>query len=175
MKRRVAAPSHAEREAKRAQTALALLGRHARSFESEVRGASMHPALPERARIRIEPADLEDVRVGTVLAFRAGEFLMAHRVVACVRDVRGRQAWIPRGDALTLSDRPVESALVVGVVTAVCDGDAWRPVAPAPTATGITARALTAVAVTLARIDLRLAAAWSEAWVWLANRTTRQI
>ncbi len=135
----------------------------------------MQPTLTSGARIRIEATEPSEIAVGDVLAFRAGDVLMAHRVVACVRDRHGCQAWIPRGDALTLSDRPVALDLVVGVVTGVLTDGAWEPVRPAPDSRRIVARAFTLAAVWLARVDLGLSAAWSEGCVWLANRTVRRM
>jgi len=142
-----------------------LLRRSGAEIESVVQGRSMGCALPSGARIRIRCAASARYEVGSVVAFRAGDALIGHRVVAASRDRRGRDLLVTRGDAALLCDPPVDPALVLGEVTARADGDAWTPVpGPAPRrgpAAGVAAVSLHVVRG-LAAVDRDLASRFIE-------------
>jgi len=105
------------------QAIAGLLRRAGSSFESEVRGSSMEPTIPDGALIRIGPPPSGDYRVGDVVACVRGEALFAHRIV--YRDPAG-DIVLTRGDGWILCDPPVQRARIVGAVREYLDGGAWR-------------------------------------------------
>ena len=111
---------------------LARLGALARKTEgfiqSELRGRSMAPAIPDGAFIRIRPADEDLWRSGQVVAFVAGHRFMAHRIVYEGRRGATRQFVLTQGDGNWLCDPPVNRSTIVGEVVAFYDGTDWIPV-----------------------------------------------
>ena len=105
----------------------AVLGQTGTGVESVVVGSSMHPTLPQGARVRI--ASGHDWTVGDVIAFVAGDVLVAHRAVAVPR---GGRFVLTRGDATRLPDPPCPVAVVLGPVCEVWREDSWHPVPRPP-------------------------------------------
>ncbi len=82
-------------------------------------GSSMHPLIPEGCRIQVEPVAPEALRLGDVIVYRAGEALMAHRLVA-KRENGGSLRLVTKGDAISWEFREeVEPAQVLGRVSVV--------------------------------------------------------
>ena len=111
-------------------TAIAtLLRQSGREFESQIRGASMHPTLPDGARIRIRCGRFQISR-GDIVAI-AADPPIAHRVVERWRKDR-RTFLLTRGDASWHCDVPVTENDILGLVTALHDGLGWRPPGACP-------------------------------------------
>ena len=113
------------------RTIAPLLRAAGRDIESTVIGESMGATLPAGARIMIHcgaPAEPD-----TVVAFVAGESLVAHRLVHVVRG-HGGGYLVTQGDGRVVCDPPIEAGAMVGVVTAwrMTDEEPWRPIRPAP-------------------------------------------
>lgn len=70
-------------------------------------GTSMWPAIRPGARVRVDPATADEVRVGDVVAALAGERLVVHRLVG-----RSGAELILRGDALAGTERVPRDALL---------------------------------------------------------------
>ncbi len=105
-------------------TALApLLKKAGLEIESEVRGSSMHPALPPGSRIRIR-CGTSASRLGDIVAIVADPPIV-HRVVSH-RRYRSRLYTITRGDALWFCDLPVTDDQILGIVCGQQEGDSWR-------------------------------------------------
>lgn len=151
----------------RARAAQAALAQAGQPLRSQIVGGSMRPALDDGDEVEITPLGPAGAPRGTVVAFWAGDRLMAHRVVAAVP--RG-PAWIVRGDALALCDRPVEPALVVGIVTRVRRGAGPWALPPGAAAPPAGARMHEALVRALAGIHLGLAALACDAGAWVARR-----
>lgn len=100
-----------------------LLKQSGLEIESEVRGSSMHPALPDGSRIRIRCGSTA-ARPGDIIAIVADPPVV-HRVVSHQR-CRSRLYTITRGDALWFCDLPVTDDQILGIACAQQEGDAWR-------------------------------------------------
>ena len=130
-----------------------------REIESTVRGESMGDTLPAGARILIRGG--APVRLGAIVAFVAGESLVAHRLIHRGSG-RGGAYLVTQGDGRTLCDPPIETAAVLGVVTAwrMTEESPWRPPAGAPRR-GPAARSISAAVRALVRaalaVDVRAA------------------
>jgi signal peptidase I len=87
-------------------------------------GFSMAPALRPGDILDICRVSPEEISVGQIIAFTAGNgrVLTTHRVVAVIEagegDGRGRR-WIARGDRAATNDAPVFHENLIGVVSAV--------------------------------------------------------
>ena len=126
---------------------------------SRVRGWSMHPTLRDGTEIRIEAAP--HWGPGDVVAFVAGEGLLAHRAVHVDA---ARRFFVAHGDGCLLCDPPGEVGAVVGVVSGWRDAPdgAWTPIGAAPARAGwrgAVARAVRAVIVAALRWHVALARA----------------
>jgi len=99
-------------------------------LESVVRGGSMGSSLPAGARIRIVRNQTGRYAPGAIVAFLAGDALIAHRVVSNVVDRRGRTGVVTKGDAALICDPPIQSEIVIGEVRSVQLQGEWA--APAP-------------------------------------------
>lgn len=123
------------------------------ALECRLRGASMAPAIPPGASIRI--AVDEGAGVGDVVAFVRPDGLCVHRVAW----LHGAQR-ITQGDACYLPDLPIDASRVVGRVSAWREAAGeWQPVGTlrrddrAGSAPG---RALRAVVAASTSLDPRL-------------------
>ena len=138
-----------------------LLRSAGREIESTVHGESMGATLPAGARILIRCG--APVEPGMIVAFVAGESLVAHRLMHVVAG-RGGGYLVTQGDARILCDPPIDVGASVGVVTAwrMTDEETWRPTrdaprrAPAGQATSAIVRMFVRVALAL---DVRAALA----------------
>ncbi|MDP9264338.1 MAG: S24 family peptidase [Acidobacteriota bacterium] len=101
-----------------------------RQMESTVKGDSMHPTLPEGARILIRAADEKEYVPGAVVACLENEFLFAHRIA-----YRGKgrlsDLVVTQGDAWILCDSPFRISALIGIVDAREVNGEWAPL-PAP-------------------------------------------
>lgn len=132
----MSAPDVRARPAPSPRAVAPLLRAAGREVESTVHGESMGDTLPAGARILIRcgaPAE-----PGAIVAFVAGESLVAHRLMHVVAG-RGGGFLVTQGDARTLCDPPIETGAVVGVVTAwrMTDEEPWRPTPEAPRRTPV--------------------------------------
>lgn len=101
-----------------------------RQMESTIQGGSMHPTLPEGARILIRVADDKEYVPGVVVACLQNEFLFAHRIVYRGRD-RLSDVVVTQGDAWILCDSPTRTSAIVGIVEAREVNGEWVSL-PAP-------------------------------------------
>ena len=101
----------------------------AREFETHVLGVSMGSALPEGSQVRIRFA--AEFAVGQVVAYVAGDRIVAHRLVRVVHS-HGDLYLITRGDASRLCDSPVRASIAMGIVTGFRNSEEWRTVPPKP-------------------------------------------
>lgn len=120
----------------------------------------MGGTLVPGTRIRIRCGTGLDYPEGTVIAFVGGRGLVGHRVVGRGRSRQGEMHLLARGDASLVCDPPVEPERVLGEVIEWRDGEAWRPLPPAPPNTfcgrSIASGTLLLVRLALA-VDARLA------------------
>jgi uncharacterized protein YceK len=162
----------------RARAAAELLRRSGGEIESMVQGRSMGRTLPAGTRIRIGQSRDAALAPGAVIAFLAGETLTGHRLVGRIRDLRGREALLTRGDGCTLCDPPIEPTLVVGEVVAWQSATGWSPVPPearrGPVRATLAAVALTCVRA-LARLDLPFATVLHESLLTVATRARTKL
>lgn len=147
-----------------ASAAAVLLKKAAVDIESEIRGSSMHPALPNGSRIRIRcTAEAHAYQVGDIIAILADP-LIAHRVVATAR-YRSRLYLITRGDPSWYCDLPVTEDQILGLVTAQHDGREWQPPRACARPTG-----LRSILATVSVRAILAAIAVSEKWAWHVSR-----
>ena len=99
-----------------------LLKKSGLEIESEVRGSSMHPALPAGSRIRIRCGSAPS-RLGDLIAIVADPPIV-HRVVSHQR-CRSRLYTITRGDASWFCDLPVTDDQILGIVCQQQEGGSW--------------------------------------------------
>ncbi len=111
---------------------LPLLQRAGRDIESTIQGRSMGNTLPPGTRILIRCRESGAYVNGSVVAFVATRGLVGHRVVGRRADSTGTVTLLTRGDGTLVCDPPLEPSRVLGEVTEWHDGEAWRPVPPAP-------------------------------------------
>jgi len=94
-------------------------------FESTIAGSSMEPAIPDGAKIRIQPRATHDYRVGNIVACATGNALFAHRIVYCGKSPRTRAYVITKGDGWVLCDSPTPRIAILGEVMAYCQDGVW--------------------------------------------------
>lgn len=100
------------------QEALAREGR----FRFPLRGTSMRPTLPDGCEVEIVPLP-DNVPIGSVVVFAAGDSLIAHRLV---RRCGGH--WILQGDGRLGPDKPLSPDRLLGLaVTAYRSGQRIWP------------------------------------------------
>lgn len=131
-----------------------LLRAAGRELESTVHGESMGVTLPAGARIRIQCG--APFRQGMIVAFVAGESLVAHRLIHRSAGGNGGHL-VTQGDARTLCDPPIVADAVLGVVTGwrMTDESPWRAPREAPRLAPV-ARAVSATVRVLVRAALTL-------------------
>lgn len=84
-------------------------------FDAVLSG-SMEPALSVGGVVVTKPVQPADIGAGDIIAFRAGEMLVTHRVVEAISN-QGQTSFITKGDANEEPDlSPVAAANVVGKV-----------------------------------------------------------
>ncbi len=95
------------------------------SLRFRARGASMRPFLRDGDLLHVQPVSLPAIRRGDVVLCRAGDHLVAHRVIN-IRREHGQFILIVQGDALAYPDGRIFPDQVLGrVVTVERDG---RPI-----------------------------------------------
>jgi len=97
-----------------------------RVLESTIKGTSMHPTIPDGARVRIRPLHTENYRVGQIVACLLNDEIFAHRVVFCGSSGRSRDMVLTRGDALVMCDPPTRKSAILGEVTEFWADGEWR-------------------------------------------------
>lgn len=130
----------------------------------------MGDTLPAGARIRIERGENVRYQSGAIVAFLAGDALIAHRVLRDFTDLRGRRGLVTMGDAATVCDPPISAEIVIGEVRSVLVGDRWAPPGVRPrrawasrlvgfvTQAGVTACAMVDLRVTSVLLEMLLTA-----------------
>jgi hypothetical protein len=129
------------------------------------RGSSMWPAMPDGARLRLEPSGGK-LRCGDVvcLVSRAGGVLV-HRLVH-----RG-ETWVQtQGDAVVGPDEQVESRAVLGVVRAQADTPTLRKCAGLAFSMASRAGPASRVFRAALRVSLR-----TMGWVWRRSKGTKAL
>ena len=82
-------------------------------------GDSMEPTLAHGDALIVHPLAATELEVGMVALVRAGERVLAHRVVALPRAPDGSlTAIVVRGDACAAADAPLKPGALLGRVTA---------------------------------------------------------
>lgn len=103
-------------------------------FESAIRGPSMEPAIPRRARFRVQLLGQQLCRPGDVVVYLSDDGYMVHRVVYRAHRGSGQDYLLTCGDNRLAPDPPVPRTRVLGTVIAVQTTSCWRP--PGPPFTG---------------------------------------
>jgi len=95
-------------------------------FESAIRGSSMSPAIPGRARLRVRLLDRRSCERGDILFYLSEKGFMVHRVVHLPRRGPAADMLLTRGDNCLMPDAPVSRNRVLGTVIEVYDRGTWR-------------------------------------------------
>src|SRR5262245_13641917 len=95
-------------------------------IHSEVRRASMAPAIAAGSCIRMRCGPANTWGCGKVIAFLAGSRMMVHRIVYEGRRDSAGNVVLTHGDGNWLCDPPVNRATVVGEVEAFSTGGEWE-------------------------------------------------
>ena len=103
-----------------AAAAEAVLGR-GHLLRRPVRGFSMAPWIQDGDEIVLAPADLEALRPGDIVQFRAPDGLRVHRILAVRRGAAGL-CFLVAGDRSAIPDPPVPAGAIRGRVVAVMRG-----------------------------------------------------
>lgn len=102
--------------------------RRGHSVRFRARGGSMYPTIREGEAMTVAPVEPAAIRRGDVILYRSGQGVIAHRVAGVERGADGALVFVPRGDASTSLDEPVEKSALLGRVVAVeRDGRALNP------------------------------------------------
>lgn len=91
-------------------------------------GNSMLPTLPNGTSIRVQCKQGIEPQPGKVVALRAGDGVVSHRLLYRGRRPNAAPYIITRGDANWLPDAPIPADSVLGVVTQVAIDGEWCPV-----------------------------------------------
>src|SRR5436190_18368949 len=81
----------------------------------EAASHSMTPLIQPGDRLRLSALDPDAARPGTIVAYRRGEALVVHRLLAVTA-----AGFVTKGDALTDREVPVAAGEIVGRVAAIC-------------------------------------------------------
>jgi signal peptidase I len=84
----------------------------------EAASRSMSPLIQPGDQLRLSALDPAGVRPGTIVAYRRGDTLVVHRLIAVTP-----AGFVTKGDALTDTDVPVAAAEIVGRVAAIRSPD----------------------------------------------------
>lgn len=108
------------------------LGQAQTDFESAIRGSSMAPAIPGRARLRVRVDAQRPWQVGDVVFFLADGGYTVHRVVCRPRRKSDGDYLLTEGDARFAPDPPVPCHQILGTVVEVQINGEWRPLGLQP-------------------------------------------
>jgi hypothetical protein len=108
----------------------AMLGDGQDVFESAIRGSSMAPAVPPRARLRVRLQSGQPCAPGDVVFYQADDGYMVHRVVYVAGRSGDGRYLLTCGDNRLAPDPPVRPDQVLGTVIAVQGASGWRPPGP---------------------------------------------
>jgi hypothetical protein len=101
------------------------------TFESTIRGSSMEPAIPARARVRVDLVGSESCGAGDIVFFLTDDDdYVVHRVVRTAHSGSTIPYVFTYGDNCYAADAPVLSTRVVGRVSAFEGADGWCPPGP---------------------------------------------
>lgn len=128
-------------------------------IECRLRGASMEPAIPRGARLRIAIGSTAALRVGEVVAFVRDDGVCVHRLAHRARD---GEHLLTQGDACLYPDAPVPVRCVLGPVSEFRLDERWIPAGDCPAdarSRSRAGRALLGLVAALLAVDARLARA----------------
>ncbi|MDT8400853.1 MAG: signal peptidase I [Bacteroidales bacterium] len=98
------------------------------SIRINASGYSMYPAIRPGNIIIIKPVVEEDLKCGSIIAWKREKDLVVHRLVLAYES-DNKKYYITRGDSCRSSDSPVTHDMIAGRVEAIYKGH--RLVAPA--------------------------------------------
>ena len=87
-------------------------------LEVPIRGGSMRPLLREGDAVRVRPQAL-GYRPGDIVVFRAGQDLIAHRLLRRIPDGKGGRLLITQGDRCPRPDPSLPESAALGKVTGI--------------------------------------------------------
>lgn len=82
------------------------------------RGGSMHPFIRDGDVLKVEPAEVSEIKLGDVIFYRTGSRPVAHRVIRKVSE-NGKAFLVTKGDSSPSSDQPVYPEDLLGKIVAV--------------------------------------------------------
>lgn len=82
-------------------------------------GRSMLPTIKDGETITVEPAIAASIKLGDIILYRNRTGVIAHRVMRIEQTGKCDLRFIPRGDAMAVSDPPVDADQVLGRVVSV--------------------------------------------------------
>lgn len=106
------------------------LGGRDQVCESAIRGSSMSPAIPGRARLRVRLLAKQSCQAGDVVFYLSDEGFMVHRLVYQPRRCSAASYVLTFGDNCLAPDPPVKKDRIMGTVIAVQTATGWRPPGP---------------------------------------------
>lgn len=92
------------------------------SLRFEAKGRSMWPTIHDGDILHVEPARVEELRVGHIVLFKGDEGLKAHRIVR-----REGKSFFTRGDAGIENDGKIAAEAVIGKVVSRERGATGEP------------------------------------------------
>lgn len=99
-------------------------------FESAIRGSSMSPAIPSRARLRVRLLADQPCQRGDVVYYLSNDGFVVHRIVHQARRGPAAGYLLTFGDNCLVPDPPVRKDRILGTVIAVQTAGGWRPPGP---------------------------------------------
>jgi hypothetical protein len=129
-------------------------------IECRLRGASMEPAIPRGASLRVSLARATPCRIGDVVAFVQDTGICVHRVAYVGRGERASGFILTQGDACFYPDAPVAMRQVVGHVREFRHDERWVATDDGPArgrAQSLVGRTLLKLVAGLLELDARLA------------------
>jgi signal peptidase I len=78
----------------------------------------MNPMIPPGSKMRLQ-CDLDEPRVGEVIAYRRGSTLIVHRLIEIREDSSGAKRYVCKGDASPGPDSPIPLEAIVGRIARV--------------------------------------------------------
>jgi hypothetical protein len=128
-------------------------------IECRLRGASMEPAIPRGATLRVSLGRVAPYRVGEVVAFVQDAGICVHRVAFLGRSQRTKDYILTQGDACSYPDAPISTSRVLGPVTEFrLEGD-WVPMGDQDSrarSRSLLGRTLLKLIAGLMQLDIRL-------------------
>lgn len=106
------------------------LGGRGAEFETAIRGDSMAPAIPMRARLRVRLLSEQSCQRSDIVFYLSDSGFMVHRVAHLPRRGAAAGYLLTLGDNCLVPDPPVREDRILGTVTAVQTASGWHPPGP---------------------------------------------